>query len=160
MILLIMGVSGTGKSTIGSMLATELKLQFIEGDNYHPSANIEKMQNGESLTDEDRRPWLANLANIIRQFYQEGKGVVISCSALKASYRHQLSLACPEIRIIHLFGTPKLIRQRLSNRQRHFMPADLLDSQIKSLEQPENAITIDVTSNPKQILQQIITGLK
>lgn len=134
--IVIMGVSGCGKSTVGGELARRLETSFLEGDSLHPDRNIALMRSGIALTDEDRREWLDAIARQLRAL-REDEGIVIACSALKRSYRDRLRQACPDLWFVHLQGSPALIAQRLSQRQNHYMPSALLDSQFAALEEPE-----------------------
>lgn len=144
MIIIVMGVSGSGKSTLGSALAQHLRWDFIEGDDYHPKHNIEKMRARHPLDDEDRRPWLARLHRLIRSYAAQGLSAVLACSALKSDYRELLGHGLADIRFVFLCGDPKLIRERLKARAHAFMPAGLLDSQIAALEPPEDAVLVPV----------------
>lgn len=145
-VLVIMGVSGSGKTTIGRMLATELGWEYAEGDAMHPEANVEKMASGHPLTDEDRWPWLATVAGWIKDKTAAGQPGVITCSALKRSYRDLLR--GDNVLFVYLKGSRELIARRLAERQGHFMPPELLDSQFAALEEPgpdEQAVTVDVS---------------
>ena len=152
----IIGVSGSGKTTIGKLLAKQLRLPFHDADDFHPEANIQKMKNGFALNDEDRQPWLESLA-IQAQKALEKNGAVITCSALKAKYRKMLEQnIANQTCWIFLDGSPELIQERMKNRSGHFMPIELLKSQFDALEKPENAITISIFEPPEQIVQRII----
>ena len=151
----IMGVSGCGKSTIGTMLAKALSLPFFDGDDFHPSQNVQKMAAGEALTDEDRKGWLTTLNELART--HSGKGAVIVCSALKASYRKILGDKIKDkVSWVLLDGTFDEIQQRLNARKGHFMPASLLRSQFETLELPENAIRVSIQPAPEIIMQNIL----
>ena len=153
MILVIMGVSGSGKSTVGKLLARELGWTFLEGDDYHPPANIEKMRRGIPLDDNDRRPWLDAIRHRLRDACHRGENVVLACSALKHAYQHYLAQFAPEcVRYVYLFGSEELIRQRLAQRTGHFMNPALLHSQFETLEPPEEAIRVKVASSPEEIV--------
>ncbi len=154
-----MGVSGSGKTTIGQLLAASLHWEFQDADSFHSPENIVKMQHNIPLTDADRMPWLQNLQTAIAQWLQENKNVVIACSALKASYRQVLLLDCDRIKIVYLNGSFELIQQRLQTRQNHFMTEKLLDSQFNALEEPENALYVDVSEPPSIIVQNITKAL-
>lgn len=132
----VMGVSGSGKSTVGAGLAERLGVPFVEGDALHSARNVALMAAGTPLTDEDRREWLATVAERLRQGQANG-GVVVSCSALKRSYRDQLRAAAPALRFIHLAGEPALLAERMQQRAGHYMPASLLASQLATLEPPQ-----------------------
>jgi gluconokinase len=132
----VMGITGSGKSTVGAMLARELGVDFVEGDDYHPEENVARMAAGIPLTDDDRASWLRALAARIRQAHNADTGLVVTCSALKRSYRDILRAAAPELRFIFLNSPRAVISERLRERRGHFMPASLLDSQLATLEEP------------------------
>jgi gluconokinase len=155
MIVIVMGVSGSGKTTIGKLLAKDLGWKFYEGDEYHSRSNIEKMSHNIPLTDSDRKPWLAALRKLITDLLRQDQLAVITCSALKEKYRKQLQIDEQKIRWIHLKGTYSLISKRLRQRENHFMKQDLLRSQFEILEEPENAIVIDTHANPRKIVTEI-----
>lgn len=136
--IVVMGVSGAGKSTIGRLLAEALGCRFIEGDDYHPPANVERMRAGIPLTDADREPWLDTLAAELAACRANGDDLVLSCSALKRRYRDRLRAADPELRFVHPHGSPETIARRLTGRQGHFMPSALLESQFAALEPPDD----------------------
>jgi carbohydrate kinase (thermoresistant glucokinase family) len=142
--LIVMGISGTGKSTLGRALAKKLSWGFIEGDDYHPQVNIEKMRNGTPLTDDDRWPWLDAMHQAIAEKQQHNQPVVVTCSALKKSYRERLVQSLSDIEFIYLCGDPEMILERMTRRKNHFMPAGLLDSQIAAMEPPGDAIFIPI----------------
>lgn len=159
MVYIVMGVSGSGKSTIGSLLAEKLGVPFFDADDYHPAQNIKKMNNGIPLTDADRQPWLRQLASQIRTWNKE-KGAVLACSALKRAYRNCLEGAeSDNIRFIYLKGSKSEILGRLQNRRDHYMPPSLLDSQFEALEEPSCALTVSITATPEQIVSQILMKL-
>jgi gluconokinase len=156
MILVVMGVSGAGKTTVGKLLAGQLGWTFLEGDDYHPAANVEKMRRGVPLQDKDRWPWLAVLRERIAQARQRGENAVLACSVLKQAYRDELSRGAPEeVRYVFLRGSEELIRQRLAERKGHYMNPTLLHSQFEALEPPKDAIDIDVGQAPRKIMEQI-----
>ena len=153
-IYIIMGVSGSGKSTIGLALSKALNIRFVEGDEYHPQKNIDKMASGVSLTNEDRIPWLYQLRDIIQQAQQEEKSLVLACSALTEEARNIL-LIDDNVVLIHLVGSKELIAQRLRHRAQHFMPVSLLDSQFNTLQWPSDAIQVDIDNNIDEIVDTI-----
>ncbi|MGC6422044.1 MAG: gluconokinase [Flavobacteriaceae bacterium] len=156
-IFIVMGVSGSGKSTLGRALADHLQLEFIEGDNHHTKANIEKMSLGIPLTDTDRQPWLESLNAVL---IEKNKGVVLACSALKKSYRHTLQKGLnPGPKWIFLEGKRTLLQQRMTARN-HFMPVALLKSQFETLEKPENAFTISCALSTQEQLKAILNDSK
>jgi gluconokinase len=162
-VVIVMGVSGSGKSTIGTLLAGRLQWEFEDGDWFHPPANVDKMHKGIPLTDEDRWPWLDAIAGWIDATRDAGSHGVIACSALKRRYRKVLIGGRPDVRLVYLQGDEELIARRLATRHEHFMPPSLLHSQFVALEEPaedENPITITIAPRPNQIVQQILTALK
>jgi gluconokinase len=157
----VMGVSGSGKSLIGAAFARALGVDFIEGDDHHPAANVQRMSLGIPLTDADRLGWLRALAERIRQAKEAGSGLVLACSALKRSYRDMLrdEGGAPELQFIFLQGPKALIAERLAGRRGHFMPPALLDSQFATLEEPlpnENVWVCDVRQTPEQIVAALV----
>lgn len=158
MIIILMGVSGAGKTTVGQLLATQLGWEFADADDYHSAANLEKMRRGIPLTDTDRAPWLETLRALIARWIAEGKNAVLACSALKQSYREILPLS-PEVKFVYLKGSPSLLRQRLHSRHGHFMTEQMLISQLQALEEPQDAIVIDVDSSPQEIAAEIRASL-
>jgi gluconokinase len=160
-ILLVMGVSGSGKTTIGAMLAGRLGWTYAEADDFHPPANVEKMHAGVPLNDDDRRPWLEATATWMKN--QTAPGVVTS-SALKRRYRDILRAGRPDLRLVYLDGSRELIGNRLTARHGHFFPQQLLDSQFADLEPPEpdeNPLIVSIDAPPERVVQEIIdrTGL-
>jgi carbohydrate kinase (thermoresistant glucokinase family) len=161
-VLIVMGVSGSGKSTIGAMLAMRLHWEYEDGDWFHPAANIDKMHRGIPLTDEDRWPWLAAIAEWIDKTRATGGHGVIACSALKRRYRDVLIGARKDVRLVYLKGDEAVIARRFLTRHEHFMPASLLHSQFEALEEPgpnENPITVSIEPAPREIVSQIVSGL-
>lgn len=154
MIVIVMGVVGAGKTTIGRLLASELGWQFADGDDFHPRANVEKIRNGIPLTDDDRHPWLVRLRSQIEAWISGGKSGVLACSALKRSYRQELEVS-PQVRFVFLKGSPELIAERLQSRHGHFADAQILASQFEDLEEPTDAVTVDISGSPLQIVAEI-----
>jgi gluconokinase len=154
MIIVITGVTGSGKTTIGRLLAAQLQWKFYEGDDFHPSVNIEKLKRGAPLDDEDRLPWLRAIRDTIRAAIDRGENAVIACSALKESYRRMLRINA-EVVLIHLQANPELIDERLKHRTGHFMNPSLIQSQFETLEQPEAALQIDAGLSPGEIVRLI-----
>jgi len=157
MILIITGVAGAGKTTIGKILAKKLGWKFYDADDFHPQSNIEKMRRGVSLNDEDRRPWLEALRRLIGQ---QKSPAVIACSALKQSYREYLQEGRGDVKFVFLKGDRELIRERLEERAGHYAKADLLEGQFGALEEPEDALTEDVSRDAEAISDDIIRQLK
>ncbi len=156
MIIVLMGVSGSGKTTVGKALARKLGWTFVDADDFHPPANVAKMHRGEPLTDEDRKPWLAAIHQHLLEAASRGVNVVLACSALKHAYRDYLQHEEPErIYFVYLQGSEELIRQRLAGRKGHFMNPNLLHSQFETLEPPENAIVVDIAPPPDEIAANI-----
>jgi len=158
MIAVIMGVAGAGKSTVGQLLATELGCRFVDGDLLHSPANIEKMTHGIPLTDADRAPWLMAIHFRIAESFERGECLVVACSALKQKYRDTLE-AGVAVTWVYLKGGEELIQERLHQRQHHFMKAGMLASQFADLEEPANAIVVDVSVEPTMAVAQIVSAL-
>ena len=154
-----MGVSGTGKSTLGRALSESLAWRFVEGDDFHPRENMEKMSRGEPLNDDDRRPWLDRLNSEIESDQRKGVRSIVTCSALKKRYRDRLTHGLDGVRFVFLCGTRDVILNRLRNRRGHFMPPDLLDSQIAALEPPEDAIFVAVELSTEQQVEAVVEQL-
>lgn len=159
MIILVMGVSGSGKTTVGQLLAKSLHWEFCDADALHPVANIEKMSRGIPLDDADRKPWLERLQQAIAQWLQDDKNIVLACSALKAAYREFLLQDKERMRLIYLKGDAQMIQERLKTRHNHYMSPELLQSQLDTLEEPLEAIYINVSQPPEVIVQEIKTKL-
>ncbi len=160
--IIVMGVSGSGKSTVGEALARRLGFAAEDGDLYHPAANVKKMHSGIPLTDEDRWPWLHTLAALIDRYAALHHPVVIACSALKRAYRDTLLHGRDDVRIVYLKGSPEVIAGRTDRRTGHFMPPSLLASQLAVLEEPapdEHAITVDIDAPVDTIVDIIIRQL-
>jgi gluconokinase len=160
--LVVMGVSGSGKSTIADKLAEHLGWVFEDGDRFHPASNVAKMSAGQPLTDEDRWPWLQAIADEIDRVCKAGEHAVIACSALKRAYREILVHGRNDVRIIYLDGTQQLIASRLAQRKGHFMPPGLLASQFKTLEPPdegENPVTVSIDASVEAMVDDIVRQL-
>jgi gluconokinase len=160
--LIVMGVSGSGKSTIAVALAERLGWAFEDGDRFHPASNVAKMSAGHPLTDEDRWPWLEAIADEIGRVCEAGGHVVIACSALKRAYRDVLVRGRKDVRFVFLEGSPALIADRLAKRKGHFMPSGLLDSQFKTLEPPtadERPIAVSIDAPVETIINNIVAQL-
>jgi gluconokinase len=159
-IVILMGVSGSGKTMIGQRLANELDWQFFEGDAFHSRRNVDKMSRGMALNDRDRDPWLKVLRELIHELTVEAQRAVITCSALKQVYRDRLTAGYPHVAIVYLKGGPGLIYRRLQSRSDHFMKADMLASQFSTLEEPRDALAVDIEQAPEIIIQQIKRALQ
>lgn len=154
-IVVVMGVSGCGKTTIGQLLADRLGYPFLDADEFHTQANVAKMAAGTPLTDDDRRPWLELLNGKLRA----RENAVLACSALKDSYRTILSRGLADCHFVHLRGSVELIHSRLADRKHRYMPASLLDSQFATLEAPARAIPVDIAQSPERCIEQIVIAL-
>jgi len=159
MIILVMGVSGSGKTTIGEKLAESLGYKFADADDFHPQENIDKMRNGIALSDKDRLPWLQKMQDVIKQHLLENTNIVITCSALKASYRQMLLINHESVKLVYLKGSFELIHKRLKERLNHFMSEKLLKSQFEILEEPLEAIKVDISQPLEDIVQKILEKL-
>ena len=162
LIALVMGVSGSGKTTIGTLLAQRLGCVYAEADSFHPPANIAKMHAGQALTDEDREPWLRAIAEWITSCEEAGETAVVSCSALKRSYRDRLRENHKHVRVIYLHGTAEMLHERVLKRKGHFFPADLLASQLSALEPPtpdEHVLEIENVPPPSSVVDEILSHL-
>lgn len=160
LILIVMGVSGSGKSTLGRALATRFGWELVEGDDFHPSGNVEKMRRGEPLNDRDRLPWLARLHERIAQHVVAGSSVVVACSALKKTYRDLLVGDLSDVRFVLLCGRPELLLDRLAARAHPFMPPDLLDSQIAALEPPADAVPVPIQLDTDRQVAEVARALE
>ena len=158
MIILLMGVSGCGKTTTGQALADALGWPFFDGDDFHPEANVAKMAKGRPLTDEDRWPWLDRIAEEMHGIHARGDSAVFACSALKESYRRRLYSA-GNVRLVHLKGDAETIGARLAQRAHRYMPASLLGSQFATLEEPEEGLVIDIRESVSIQVERICCGL-
>jgi len=153
-----MGVSGSGKTTVAAMLAGRLQCAYLEGDDFHPAGNVQKMRGGTPLTDEDRLPWLRRIAEAIDGWRAAGASGVLTCSALKRSYRDIIVGDRPEVTLVYLKGSRELIQHRMAARHEHFMPVALLDSQFATLQEPtadEKPIIVDVGPAPAEIADEV-----
>ena len=154
MIVIVMGVVGAGKTTIGHLLAEQLSWEFTDADDFHPPSNVEKIRHGISLTDDDRRPWLQQLRETVARWIAEDRNVVLACSALKRSYRQELEVGS-QVRFVYLKGSAALIAERLRRRRGHFAGEQILASQYADLEEPKEAVTVDIAFTPQQIVAEI-----
>lgn len=163
MVIVIMGVSGSGKTTIAAQLAERLRSQLAEADTFHSGANVEKMRSGVALTDEDRWPWLGAIAEWIDAARASGRPSVVACSALKRCYRDIIVGNREDVRLVYLKGDYDRIVERMAARVHHYMPVSLLRSQFDTLEEPgadEDAIVVDIASSPEEIVAAIVSALK
>jgi gluconokinase len=160
MIIIIMGVSGSGKTTVGKALAAALHWGFSDADDFHSPANVEKMKRGIPLTDHDRKPWLRSLRAAIEKWKVERAGHVLACSALKANYRQELGQNDPEVQFIYLQGSLELISRRLKGRRSHFFNPTLLRSQFEALESPKEALIVDASRKPREMVDAILKALR
>lgn len=157
---IVMGVAGSGKSTVGELLAERLGCDYADADEFHNPANVAKMAAGTPLTDEDRWPWLDAIADWLRQ--HEEQGCVVTCSALRRVYRDRLREGAPDARFLHLAGSPELMAERVGGRPHHFMPVELVRSQFETLEPPtddEGAVTLDASETPEEIVEGFLAGV-
>jgi|SRR5262245_37952322 len=155
MIVVLMGVSGSGKTTVGRLLADQLGWAFVEGDDFHPPANVAKMRRGEPLTDADRMPWLQSVRRQIDALARAGQSAVVACSALKQAYRDVLAAGRPEVRFVWLTAEASVLHDRLAHRVGHYMPPVLLESQLETLEKPVGVPVVDAMPPPAQIVETI-----
>ena len=159
MIVIVMGVSGVGKTTVGRMLSEQTGWPFYDADEFHSPENVEKMRSGVALTDADRWPWLDRLNALLRDADQAGRSAVLACSALKQEYRDRLARDVKEIRWVHLEGSFELIKARMDARKGHYMTAQLLQSQFSALEPPVGALRVDVATDPATMVRDILERL-
>jgi gluconokinase len=158
-IILVMGVSGAGKTTIASLLADRLSWAFLDADDLHPPENHAKMARGEPLDDEDRRPWLVAVSDFMLAQQRLGAPAVVACSALKRAYRDRLRRGLADLRVVFIHATPELLAERLERRSGHFMPPSLLASQLEALEPPspdENVVVVQAGETPKEIVERVL----
>lgn len=160
MVIVVMGVSGSGKTTIGRALAAALHWSFSDADDFHSPANVEKMKKGIPLSDEDREPWLRTIRGAIEQWKRDESGHVLACSALKGSYRDILGQNDPDVKFVYLQGAFDVISQRLKERKSHFFNPALLRSQFDALETPEGALIVEVSKEPQEIIRAILGTLQ
>jgi gluconokinase len=158
MVIVVLGVAGSGKTTVGTMLADALHCQYLEGDSLHSPENIDKMSRGVPLTDYDRGPWLSALHARMLDFFDRGQDLVVGCSALREKYREELARGIA-IRWVYLRASPALIRSRLSDRKDHFMKVDMLDSQFDALKEPSDAIVVDAGAPPRAVVNRVLSQL-
>ena len=154
-----MGVSGSGKTTVGRLVAQRLGWDFYDGDDFHPPANMEKMAKGIPLEDTDRNPWLKILYHLISTCLEEGKSGVLACSALKQQYRQALLAGNPGVQLVYLKGDYDLIRSRMADRAVHYMQPGMLQSQFDALEEPQDALVVDISSTVEQIVEKIFQNM-
>jgi len=157
-VVVLMGVSGSGKTTVGRALAAELGWTFLDADDFHPAANVARMAAGVPLTDEDRWPWLDRVVAALHERRARGEHVVLACSALKEAYRARLA-AAGDVRFVHLAGDRDVLAARLASRAGHYMPASLLDSQLATLEPPGNAVPVDIRDPVHAQVDAIVRAL-
>ena len=156
---ILMGVSGSGKTTVGNALSERLGWPFYDGDDYHPAENVAKMSQGIPLTDADRWPWLDYLGGLLRGHLEAGESVLLACSALKQSYRDRLVDGLSGVMFVHLRGDFNLLNARMLARRGHYMKAEMLRSQLETLEEPRDALVIEVDQAPEAIVEQIVANL-
>jgi carbohydrate kinase (thermoresistant glucokinase family) len=160
MVLILMGPTGCGKTTVGHLLAQRLGWPFLDGDNFHPAANVAKMHNGTPLNDSDRRPWLLALQKEIERRNRARQSAILACSALKKTYRELLGVDQQAVKTVYLRGSFELLQERLADRRGHFMPPKLLRSQLETLEVPKGGLVVDIDEDPAMIVTRIIASLQ
>jgi gluconokinase len=153
-IVVVMGVTGAGKTTIGELLAAKVEWHFADADQFHPKSNVEKMSRGVALTDADRAPWLAAMRSAIQQWISQNRSAVLACSALKQAYRDELKVG-PDVRFVYLRGNYDVVAEQLRMRHGHFATETILADQFATLEEPKDAIVIDVGGDPESMVAQI-----
>jgi gluconokinase len=159
MVIVLMGVAGSGKTTLGQMLATQLGWEFADADEFHPAANIAKMSAGNALDDTDRAPWLAAIRSWIDRHLANGTNGIVTCSALKERYRKLLGTSRPGVRLVYLHGPRAILAARLAGRTGHFMKAKMLEGQLAEMEEPVDALSVDVSPAPEAIVATIRSAL-
>lgn len=158
MVILVMGTTGAGKTTVGNLLASRLGWIFLDADDFHPAANIEKMKHGIPLTDADRKPWLENMHTELLRLNSAGQNAVLACSALKQGYRDTLSAGL-DVRVVYLRGTYEQMRKHILARHGHFAGESILAGQFADLEEPKDALTLDVSHPPESQVAEVVSGL-
>lgn len=158
-VIIVMGVSGSGKSTVGRAIADRLGWEFQDGDSFHPPANVAKMKAGTPLDDQDRQPWLEAMRDWMQAAHRGGRNAVLACSALRERYRDVLLRHEPWVRFVHLHGSRELIAARMAARSGHFMPPTLLASQLATLEPPADALVVDIARPPGELVDEILSRL-
>jgi len=153
-VVVLMGVAGSGKTTIGTRLAAELGWPFADGDDYHPAANVEKMRNGIALTDEDRAPWLATLRGLITNWISQGMNAILACSALRQAYRDELRVSS-QVQFVFLHASRHVLQERLHARAGHYMKENMLNSQLATLEVPHDALAVDVSGSLDESVREL-----
>jgi len=159
MIVVVMGVSGAGKTTVGRLLAERIGCEFFDADDYHPPQNVQKMAAGNPLEDSDRWPWLERLNALLREQTAAGRDAVLACSALKEAYRAKLRAGIDDFRLVYLKGSLEQIRARVTQRHHRYMPAALLESQFAALESPADAITVDASDSPDAGVAKVVAAI-
>lgn len=159
MVIILIGVAGSGKTTVGKVLAERLGWRFYDGDDFHSAQNRDKMRRGEPLTEEDRQPWLQELHELIIRCEREGENAVLACSALKQAYRERLTAGSREVRLVYLKGPRDLIARRLAARHGHFFNPALLQSQFEAFEEPSDALAVCIAGTPEHTADAIVAGL-
>jgi len=158
-VIMLMGVSGSGKTRVGSLLAQQLGWEFADADDYHPAANVDKMRSGIPLTDSDRAPWLDALHCLIADWILKSRNAVLACSALKQAYREKLQVDA-QVRVLYLKASAELLARRLLDRRGHYMKKEMLESQLATLEEPGDAVVVDASGTPEEIVQEIRRQLR